>query len=383
MGRVLASTEANKITILTIDGTGIRALIPSVILSFLEFQLQELDGKEARIADYFDVIGGTSTGGLVAAMLTTPGQNNRPLFAAKDIITFFIENCPKIFPPLRGPLISARMIIKDLFGPRYNGKYFHNLLQSKFGETRISQTLTNLVIHTFDVKLLHPVVFSTNEGKIDISKDAMVSDICIGTRATPTYLPPHYFQTHDAQGNPRSFNLIDGAVATNNPALLAVTQVIKKLSKENPEGFPAKPSYYGKFLVISLGTGTMKRDKKYSASKAAKWGVLKWLRHNGKSPVVDSFTQASARMVDIHLSTLLHALGSQHNYLRIQEKELKGNATSMDISTRKNMGNLVRIGMQLLQKPLEHGETVAEALMRYAKILSEERRSRLQKLMCN
>jgi patatin-like phospholipase/acyl hydrolase len=59
---------------------------------------QELDGSDARIADYFDVIAGTSTGALITAMLAAPDENKRPLFEAKDITQFYLENGPKIFP---------------------------------------------------------------------------------------------------------------------------------------------------------------------------------------------------------------------------------------------------------------------------------------------
>ncbi|KAJ6298283.1 hypothetical protein OIU76_019433 [Salix suchowensis] len=92
------STHGNQITVLSIDGGGIRGIIPGTILAFLESELLKLDGADARLADYFDVISRTSTGGLVTAMLAAPNKQNRPLFSAKDINDFYLENSPKIFP---------------------------------------------------------------------------------------------------------------------------------------------------------------------------------------------------------------------------------------------------------------------------------------------
>ncbi|KAG6394704.1 hypothetical protein SASPL_145294 [Salvia splendens] len=86
-----AQSKGRMATVLSIDGGGVRGIIPGTILGNLEARLQELDGPDARIADYFDVIAGTSTGGLVATMLTTPGANNRPLYAAKDIASFYVD----------------------------------------------------------------------------------------------------------------------------------------------------------------------------------------------------------------------------------------------------------------------------------------------------
>jgi hypothetical protein len=104
-------------------------------------------------------------------------------------------------------------------------------------------------------------------------------------------------------------------------ALVAINQITKQILDGNPDFFPIKPMDYGRFLVISVGTGSSKAQKKYSAQKAAKWGVFGWLLNGGSTPIVDVFTQASADMVDLHISVVFQAFHSQENYLRIHRQD--------------------------------------------------------------
>lgn len=381
-------TYGNLITVLSIDGGGIRGIIPGTILDFLESELQKLDGEEARLADYFDVIAGTSTGGLVTAMLTAPDDNNRPLFAAKDITDFYLEECPKIFPQISYPFPQAAKIVKALSGPKYDGKYLHNLAKEKLGKIRLHQTLTNIAIPTFDIKKLQPTIFSSYEVKNKPSLDALLSDICIATSAAPTYLPAHSFETTDSEGKVREFNLIDGGVAANNPTLIAIGETTKQIMRGNSDYFAIKQMDYGRLLVISLGTGSHKDEEKYNANGAAKWGLLGWITNGGSTPLVDVFSQASSDLVDFHLSVIFQALHSEKNYLRIQDDSLTGLLSSVDIATKQNLEGLVKAGKELLKKPvsrvnLETGlvepcdqESNEQALQRFAKLLSDEKRLR-------
>ncbi|KAF9660817.1 hypothetical protein SADUNF_Sadunf19G0003100 [Salix dunnii] len=163
--------QGDLITILSIDGGGVRGIIPSEVLSVLESKLQKLDedNKDARIADYFDFIAGTSTGGLMTAMLTAPNEKKRPLFAAKDIAKFYQEKCPIIFPNEAG----AHETVPE-------------------GDVRISDP------------------------------EATKQSGTMATSAAPYYFPPHYFETS------KPFNLIDGGVAANNPSFLAVCEATKE-----------------------------------------------------------------------------------------------------------------------------------------------------------
>ena len=92
----------------------------------------------------------------------------------------------------------------------------------------------------------------------------------------------------------------------------------KEIHQGNSDFFAIRSTEYGRFLVISLGTGSAKSEEKYDADDAAKWGLLGWLTKGGSTPLVDVFTQASGDMVDFHLATVFQALDCEKNYLRIQ-----------------------------------------------------------------
>ncbi|KAL9456594.1 hypothetical protein AB3S75_005758 [Citrus x aurantiifolia] len=186
--------KGKKITLLSIDGGGVKGIIPGTILAFLESRLQDLGGPNARIADYFDIIAGTSTGGLIGTMLTAPNKDGRPMYAAKDINDFYFEHCPKICPQSSGNF--PRSIISSLtkwVRPMFDGKYIRSLTKEILEDITIKDTLTNLIVPTFDIKRLQPVIFSTNDAKKGALKNARLADICISTSAAPTYLPAHHF----------------------------------------------------------------------------------------------------------------------------------------------------------------------------------------------
>ncbi|XP_050291658.1 patatin-like protein 2 isoform X2 [Quercus robur] len=378
------------VTVLSIDGGGIRGIIPGILLGFLESKLQELDGPNARIANYFDIVAGTSTGGLVTAMLTAPDKENRPMYAAKDITNFYLEHSPKIFPQNKHKNFVGSMtnLFGAVMGPKYDGKYLRSLTDGLLGNLTLKQTLTDVIIPTFDIKLLQPVIFSTYDAKLNDLKNARLADVCISTSAAPTFLPAHYFETKDASGNTLSFNLIDGGVAANNPTIMAISQIFKERFKNEFMSIRAM-DYSKRMLVLSLGTGAAKHEEKYSTTVASKWGLVNWLYDNGATPLLDIYGDASSDMVDFHVSTLFQALGCKNNYLRIQDDTLTGDASTVDIATKENLQRLVEIGKELLKKPvsrmnLDTGRyeeigrecTNEEVLSYFAKLLVEERKLR-------
>ncbi|KAG8090147.1 hypothetical protein GUJ93_ZPchr0011g28438 [Zizania palustris] len=326
-------------------------------------------------------------------MLAAPDDKRRPLFAAADLSKFYLENGPNIFPRRKaGFLTPVANLIGAVRGPKYDGTFLHDKIKSLTHDVAIADTVTNIIVPAFDVKNLQPIIFSTYEAKREPLKNAKLSDICISTSAAPTYFPAHFFTTTNVNGSgeSREFHLVDGGVAANNPTMVAMSVISKEVLQGNEDFKQDKPTKYKKnFLVISIGTGSAKREEKYTAQVCAKWGVLRWLYDGGFTPLIDIFSHASADMVDYHASILFQSLKRENRYLRIQDDSLKGHTSSVDISTKENMEALIGIGKQMLQErvarvnietgehePVDGEGTNEEALARLAVELSKERKLR-------
>lgn len=210
-------------------------------------------------------------------------------------------------------------LVRALWGPRYDGKFLRQAIEAVTRGKRINETLSKLVVPTFDVHSLNPRTF-TSYNEDPNEEKALLSDVCIGTSAAPTFFPAHHFECPRLDDKPPSqYHLIDGGVVANNPTMTAITSVTRQQLHGNDD-FHIEPVDYKKYLVISVGTGVEVKEKgTYTAKECAKWGALKWVRNRGDNPIVNIFSQASAFLVDWQVRLLLRKPPKQEqNYLRIQ-----------------------------------------------------------------
>jgi len=262
------------IRVLAIDGGGIRGIIPARVL----VEIEKLTRRP--IAELFDLIVGTSTGGILALGLTKPGSNG-PAFSAAQLLDLYLNHGENIFPHGGKPLIRNSGLFGDrsplkqdaTLGERFkhfmgfaeiqklaspfggnpkfagNARYFpdsfEELLFKYFGEAPLSVALTDIIVTTYDMKAGVPILFSSSEAKHDSSRNPLMRHVARATSAGPTYFPPNSFQWG---GDERI--MIDGGVFANNPAMIGYIRGFELA--EHDEGEP-------NVLLVSLGTGTPER----------------------------------------------------------------------------------------------------------------------------
>ncbi len=249
--------------ILAIDGGGIRGLIPAIALQRLEALIKQSD-PAATLASSFDLIAGTSTGGLIALALTTPGDDGAPALDPAGMVELYSgPEAREIFrrPPLeRLPVVSR---ISELLDPKYGLDGLRATLEARFGERTVSEALTGLLVCAYDMQSRNTHFFKpwTEE-----AKSLRCVDAGLATSAAPTYFP-----ALELGGGA----LVDGGVFVNNPTIAATIEAMKRR-----EGPPVTPD---DLLVVSLGTGLHERG--YEPKRVAGWGALGWvLPANGSEP---------------------------------------------------------------------------------------------------
>lgn len=193
--------------ILSIDGGGIKGIFPASFLATIEDTIND------KIANYFDLIVGTSTGGIIALGLGLG-------FSAKEMMDFYLKKGPIIFGGNR-----FIRFLRQLGISKYNSTELRLALEEIFKGKKLGESTKRLVIPSFNIETGEVHVYKTCHN-IRFERDYKESavTVALATAAAPSYFPTH----RSAAGTP----LIDGGVWANNPLGFAVVEAIAVLNQD-------------------------------------------------------------------------------------------------------------------------------------------------------
>ena len=199
--------------ILSIDGGGIRGTFPAACLAALERHLPK------PIGCYFDLIAGTSTGGIIAIGLALG-------LRASELLDLYEHRGPEIFGQGRGRLANAitrkLCAARRFVTPKYRSGALRGVLDDVLGERRIGDARTRLLIPAWNPVARAVHVYKTaHHARFRTDYRCLVVDAAMATAAAPTYFPRHV--ARDATG------LTDGGTWANNPIALAVVEAVAVL----------------------------------------------------------------------------------------------------------------------------------------------------------
>lgn len=292
--------DRRKLRILSIDGGGLRGVIPLQIIRHIE----SITKKE--IHKSFDLIAGTSTGGLLTCALTFQDSENvegdKRKYTLDEIEKIYVERGKEIFPS-KSLLSLNNNSFKKWFAPLYNPSSLDIILNEYFGEARITNCMKRIFITSYDIHRNIPVFFTTRNATQSPEKNSRLIDICRATSAAPTYFPSYRF-IYDNE----NAICIDGGVFMNNPSLGALIEVLGNLNYKYYkiiEEITLKD-----ICILSLGTG--QSDKVLNSYKSQKWGQLNWIK-----PIIDLTTNGPVKVIHNQMETIFQMFGTPDNYLRV------------------------------------------------------------------
>ena len=239
--------EGKPFRILSLDGGGIKGLYSASLLAIIEEKLT--DGKP--VAEYFDMIAGTSTGGVIAIALGL----KKP---AAQIRRLYVERGNRIFPPWRRRL-SALAFAWQMFFPLHSHKALEAELYALFGNARYGDSESRLVVPAFLVPSAEIVVLKTDHHQ-DFKNDwkMLAWEAARATSAAPTFLRGHEGEDHV---------FLDGGVWANNPIMCAVVDALS--------AYNVRPE---QIHVLSIGTGNVPFEIGKAAARGGLWSWREIIR---------------------------------------------------------------------------------------------------------
>lgn len=303
--------------VLAVDGGGIRGIIPALVLAEIE------DRTKRSICDMFDLVAGTSTGGIIALGLVKPGPGGTVEKSARDIVDIYQQTGVTIFPKtfLQGLHVGL------VRGAKYDARGLESVLKIQFGETRLKDALKPVIIPSHDIGQQKPMFFKSEKAKLNPNEDFAMRDVVRATTAAPTYFAPTRIQPGDASA---TYGLVDGGVDAGNPAMCAYAEALKM-------------GHGGSGVVlVSLGTGQQGWSIDYD--KATNWGALEWA-----GPLIGMVFDGSNFTVDYQLRQILQTAAPPQAYFRFQVT-LDGATGGIDDAGPENLKHLTDLTLAYLNE---------------------------------
>jgi predicted acylesterase/phospholipase RssA len=342
--QTMNNTANPKYKILAIDGGGIRGIIPAIILTEIEKRTQK------QIFSLFDLIAGSSSGGILALGLTKPrldlaGSDSPPVaqYSAEELLQIYLEYGAEIFyEPFWEQLLGQ---LEDIFvQPKYSSEGREEIIKQYFGDSPLENNLKEVFVTSYDIEQRIPIFF-TNKLEKQQTKSKKFRKLCLGftltdaalaTSATPTYFAPYRVSSsHNTNG---FYTLVDGGLVANNPANLAILEA--QISRqENQQALNIED-----ILVVSLGTGSL--TSVYPYDQVKNWGLLQWTK-----PLLNMVLDGGSEVVAGELERLFEATNKGHktSYYRFQPF-LKSELEDIDNAKPENLRQLQTLANILIQE---------------------------------
>ncbi|MEH1869070.1 MAG: patatin-like phospholipase family protein [Nostoc sp.] len=353
------NTKASpKYKILSIDGGGIRGIIPALLLSEIERRTQK------PIFSLFDLITGTSSGGILALGLTKPKlsldvSDNLPVaeYTAEDLLQFFLEYGVEIFyEPLFERLLGP---LEDIFlQPKYPSEGKEEIFRQYFGNALIENNLKEVFVTSYDIEQRIPIFFTNKLEKQQIeSKNFQklcggfsLLDAALATSATPTYFAPRRIVNPHNSGI--AYTLIDGGVFANNPTHLAILEAQISSKQKDQKILNTED-----ILVVSLGTGSP--TSVYPYKEVKNWGLLQWGR-----PLLNIMFDGSSEVVAGELEQLFEPSDKEAKsfYYRFQTL-LDSELEEIDNTKLQNTRQLQAIAHRLISQKSQQIDELCSLLL--------------------